>query len=84
MYELLKSVKHFTSLLTPVLDLMDDLQTFVGAGKEYMNKYFKTTAAEINDNEEKLRRVMATLTKVEKNKDELSHISQRLSLVNVL
>lgn len=71
LYELLKSVKRFTSLLTPVLDLMDDLQTFVGAGKEYMNKSFETTAAEINHNEENLRRVMATLTQLEKNKDEL-------------
>lgn len=50
---------------------MDDLKTFFGASKEYMNKYFDTTAAEINDNEEKLRSVMATLTQLEKNKDEL-------------
>lgn len=69
--EVMKPLLISTSLLRPVLDLMDDTKTFLGASIEYMNKYFDTTAAEINDNEEKLRSVMATLTQLEKNKDEL-------------
>lgn len=69
--ELLKSVKGSTLRLTPVLDLMNDLKTFLEDSKKYINKYLETKAAEIKDNEEKLSSVMAILTHLEKHKEEL-------------
>lgn len=62
MSEFLKSLNFPTSVLTPMLDLMDDIETFLEASKKYINKYFKTTAADIKDSEQKLSRVMAILT----------------------
>lgn len=54
-----------------VLDLMDDLKTFLKATKKYIDKYLETTAGEIKDYEEKLNVVMERLTHLEKHKDEL-------------
>lgn len=55
----------------PVLDLMNDLKTFLKATKKYIDKYLETTAGEIKDYEEKLNVVMERLTHLEKHKDEL-------------
>lgn len=55
----------------PLLDLMNDLKTFMKATKKYIHKYLETTAGEIQDYEEKLNVVMERLTHLEKHKDEL-------------
>lgn len=69
--ELLKSLNFPTLLLTPMLDFMDDIETFLEDSKKYINKFFETIAAEIKDNEVKLSSVMAILTHLEKHKEEL-------------
>lgn len=69
--EFLKSLNVSTLLLAPILDLMDDLKTFLEDSKKYIIKYFETIAEEIKDSEDKLSSVMAKLTHLEKHKEEL-------------
>lgn len=67
-YEFLNTTNEHYS---PLLDLIDDVKTFLKATKKYIDKYLETTAGEIKDYEEKLNVVMERLTRLEKHKDEL-------------
>lgn len=49
----------------PLLDLMDDLKTFMEAGKDYIDKILDNSAAEISDYEKKLRGVMEQIAHLE-------------------
>lgn len=65
--------KNFAPVLNfpPLLEIIDDLKTFLEAFSEYIGKYLETTSAEIKDYEEKLSGVMERITHLEKPKGEL-------------
>lgn len=67
-YETLNTTSEHYS---PLLDLIDDVKTFLKATKKYIDKHLEMTAGEIKDYEEKLNVVMERLTRLEKHKDEL-------------
>lgn len=65
--------KNFAPVLNfpPLLEIIDDLKTFLEAFSEYIGKYLETISAEIKGYEEKLSVVMERITHLEKHKGEL-------------
>lgn len=58
-------VKEPVKDFPPLLDLMDDLKTFMEAGKDYIDKIIDNSAAEISDYEKKLSGVMEQIAHLE-------------------
>lgn len=58
-------VKESMKDFPPLLDLLDDLKTFMEASKDHIDKIFDNSAAEISDYEKKLSGVMEQIAHLE-------------------